>query len=47
MIGYKALIDVFKNSCLWTSTVIPHEGDTTHQEILLAAHNQTLLHTNI
>lgn len=47
MIGYKALIDVFKNSCLWTSTVIPHEADTTHQEILLAAHNQTLLHTNM
>lgn len=52
MIGEnKALIDVFKNtvslSCLWTSTVTPHEADVTHQEILLAAHNQTLLHTNM
>lgn len=34
-------------SCLWTSTVTPHEADVTHQEILLAAHNQTLLHTNM
>lgn len=48
MIGEnKALIDVFKNTEPQLPVDLHSEADVTHQEILLAAHNQTLLHTNM